>query len=121
MKRAAAAIAIAIVTGLMTGSAVQAQTPRQIEWVGDVPVMPGLAIESGLGFAFDSPEGRIVTIYLAGPVDEGALDRYYSQALDPLGWVPLAGRTWQREGETLTFRQVAAAGTTLWKITIRPD
>ena len=119
MKRATAAIAI--LCCLSWGATGLAQTPRQVEWVGDVPVMPGLEIEDGLGFAFESPEGRIVTIYLAGSVDAGALDRYYAQALDPLGWKARSGRTWQREGETLTFSQVSAAGATLWKITIRPE
>ena len=111
---------IAVSASIFAAAAV-AQTPRQVEWVGDVPVMPGLEIEGGLGFAFDSPEGRIVTIYLGGSVDREALARYYTQALDPLGWEPVSGGTWRREGETLTFSQVAAAGTTLWKITIRPE
>ena len=112
---------IAAFACLLAAGAASAQTPRQVEWVGDVPVMPGLEIEGGLGFAFDSPEGRIVTIYLGGSVDREALARYYTQALDPLGWEPVSGGTWRREGETLNFSQVAAAGTTLWKITIRPE
>ena len=119
MKRAAAILAA--LACLLPAAAAVAQAPKQIEWVGDLPVMPGLAIESGLGFAFDSPEGRIVTIYLGGAVDPAALDGYYAQALDPLGWEPLDSRAWRREGETLTFSQVSAAGATLWKVTIRPE
>ena len=119
MKRALPTIAAVLC--LLLGSAALAQTPRQVAWVGDLPVMPGLEIESGLGFAFDSPEGRIVTVYLAGAVEEAALDRYYAQALDPLGWELRSDGLWQREDEILAIRQVAAAGTTLWKITIRPE
>ena len=106
---------------LLWGAAALAESAKQVEWVGDVPLMPGLTVEGGLGFAFESPEGRIVAIYLAGSVDGETLTRYYTDALDPLGWKPLSGRVWRREGETLAFRQVTAAGTTLWKVTIQPE
>lgn len=118
MKRATAIVAALFCLGW--GNAAFSQTSAQVEWIGDVPVMPGLTIESGLGFAFSSPEGRIVTIYLAGSADAGEINRYYAQALDPLGWKPGSGGGWQREGEILTVQQVAAAGTRLWKIAIRP-
>ena len=36
---------------------------QQHRWVGDVPIMNGWRIEPELGFAFDSPNGRIVMIF----------------------------------------------------------
>ena len=35
----------------------------QHRWAGDVPIMNGLSVETELGFAFDSPNGRIVMIF----------------------------------------------------------
>ena len=36
---------------------------QQHSWVGDVPIMADLSVEPALGFAFDSPNGRIVMIF----------------------------------------------------------
>ena len=98
-----------------------AQTPPQVQWVGDVPIMPSLTIESSLGFAFDSPEGRIVTIYVSDTASADAVDIYYQQALHPLGWAYQGELSWQREGEFLRFERITAVGSSLWKITIRPE
>ena len=45
----------------------QAMVPAHAEtmqqgWVGDLPIMRGMRIEPELGFAFDSPGGRIVLV-----------------------------------------------------------
>ena len=48
----------------------------QHRWAGDVPIMNGLSIEPELGFAFDSPDGRIVMIFASStlpPSDHGVL------------------------------------------------
>lgn len=113
-----------IATGLMAAAisttSLAADLP-QVEWVGDLPIMPQLSVESGLGFAFDSPEGRIVTIYLSGDSDQAELAAYYGQALEPLGWQARGGLAWSRDGEALAFQPVTAGGSPLWKITIRPQ
>ena len=41
----------------------QAAQSQQHSWVGDVPIMADLSVEPALGFAFDSPNGRIVMIF----------------------------------------------------------
>ena len=46
---------------LLVGQLAKAET-QQHRWVGDVPIMQGWQIEPELGFAFDSPDGRIVMI-----------------------------------------------------------
>ena len=38
----------------------KAAQSQQHSWVGDVPIMADLSVEPALGFAFDSPNGRIV-------------------------------------------------------------
>ena len=57
---------------VMLATTVLAETPQQ-RWIGDVPIMETMTIESDLGFAFDSPDGRIVVIYVSGKVDKTAL------------------------------------------------
>lgn len=104
--------------GAATDSVAQIQQQR---WVGDVPIMPDMTIEPGLGFAFDSADGRIVTIYLSGTTDQSALLAYYTQALEPLGWRKANPRQWVRESEILEIKQTQAAGIALWKITLRPE
>lgn len=113
----------AMVMGLTAGLAldtVNAETQQQ-KWVGDVPIMPTLVIEKGLGFAFDNAEGRIVTIYLSGITGQAELTRYYTDALDPLGWKKVDQRKWSREAEILEIKETKAAGVALWKITLRPE
>ncbi|CAI8370414.1 MAG: Uncharacterised protein [SAR116 cluster bacterium MED-G04] len=115
-----------MITGMMIAAVLgsglaHAQSPKQVEWVGDLPVMPGLEIETGLGFAFDSPEGRIVTIYLSGDAQSPMVEDYYRGAMDPLGWVEKDRLKWQREGEVMMIQQVSAAGSQLWKLSIRPE
>lgn len=97
-----------------------ADTPQQ-RWVGDVPIMPSMTIEKGLGFAFDNADGRIVTIYLSGAEGQDAITAYYDQALDPLGWQKTEIRKWSRGKELLEIKKTKAAGVPLWKITLRPQ
>ena len=97
----------------------QTKAPAKAEWVGDVPIMPQLVIEPGLGFAFDNPEGRIVTIYIKGQAHADDIMAYYRQALAPLGWTQLEARLWTRGREHLMIIKTATAD--LWKIALRPQ
>ena len=97
---------------------VAADTPQQ-GWVGDLPIMQGMAIEPQLGFAFDSPEGRIVQVFATGPSENAAVIRYYNAALAGLGWAGADGR-WQRDGEVLVISQVKMASGRLWRIRLSP-
>ena len=115
-----------VVAGLLTVTfallpqSVKAETLDNAKWVGDVPIMPQLAIEPGLGFAFDNPEGRIVTIYLTGDANPNKVMAYYEQALIPLGWVKKDTYIWHRRNESLTINKTPSAIKALWKIMLRP-
>ena len=109
-----------ILIAVMMPASSHAETPDQAKWVGDVPIMPALTIEKGLGFAFDNPEGRIVTIYLNGDAHPDQVMAYYKQALIPLGWVQSTPNIWQRRNETLTINKTPSALKDLWKIMLRP-
>ena len=95
-----------------------ADTPQQ-GWVGDLPIMQGMTIEPQLGFAFDSPEGRIVQVFATGPSENTPVISYYNAALAGLGWAGADGR-WQRDGEVLVISQVEMASGRLWRIRLSP-
>ena len=102
---------------ILAGLAV-ADTPQK-GWVGDLPIMQGMAIEPQLGFAFDSPEGRIVQVFATGPSENAVVISYYNAALAGLGWAGADGR-WQRDGEVLVISQVKMASGRLWRIRLSP-
>ena len=105
---------------VMLTTPVLAETAQQ-RWIGDVPIMESMAIESDLGFAFDSPDGRIVVIYVSGDTDKTTLQEYYDMALIPLGWSVDADLIWNRESERLTITTAQVGDANLWKITIMPE
>lgn len=112
-------VLLSILILLLMTTALRAETPQQ-RWIGDVPVMPGMDIETDLGFAFDSPDGRIVVIYASGQLASAELAHYYDMALPPLGWKSASALIWTREGEQLMITSAKASGAPLWKITIMP-
>ena len=102
----------------LIGQPVKAETPQH-RWAGDVPIMQSWQIEPELGFAFDSPEGRIVQVFATGPDDLAAVIAYYNDALSGLGWSGQGGR-WNRGDEALTISQVKMATGMLWRIRLNP-
>ena len=114
-------VSVGMVTApLLITKAAYADDALQAKWVGDLPIMPQLQIEKNLGFAFDTPEGRIVTIYLSGGVDNSAVQEYYEIAMPPLGWSQEKPLNWHREGDHLAIIATTTSSQKLWKITIRP-
>ena len=81
---------------LMLAKPVMAETAQQ-RWIGDVPIMDSMTIESDLGFAFDSPDGRIVVIYVSGMSNQSHLQDYYDMALIP--WDGLCRQSWNGNGK----------------------
>jgi len=93
---------------------------QQTGWVGDLPIMDGMVIEPELGFAFDSPGGRIVLVFAASGAGEGGVLSFYNSALASLGWVGGDG-SWQRGEENLTLAQVDTSVGRLWRIRLSPN
>ena len=115
-------IKIITTTLLMSiASSIAVAESKQAKWIGDLPIMPKLQIEQGIGFAFDSSEGRIVTIFLSGDTTKIEIEKYYKNAMEPLGWMQLDSAKWAREDEILKIEETEALSTKLWKITIRPN
>ena len=102
----------------LIGQPVQAET-QQHRWAGDVPIMQGWKIEPELGFAFDSPNGRIVMIFASTPADEDDIMAFYGQTLAQLGWTGGAGN-WVRDAENLVIGEVQTARGALWRLMLQP-
>ena len=105
--------------GFDAGKASDGKTAQQ-RWIGDVPIMDSMTIESDLGFAFDSPDGRIVVIYV-GDVQSIPPAGLQDMALIPLGWAMLAELEWKRESERLVITPAKVGDANLWKIAIMPE
>ena len=116
--RAMPAVILCVWSMIILAGTATADTPQQ-GWVGDLPIMQGMAIEPQLGFAFDSPEGRIVQVFATGPSENTSVISYYNAALAGLGWAGADGR-WQRDGEVLVISQVEMASGRLWRIRLSP-
>ena len=104
---------------LLVMAPAHADTPQQ-QWVGDLPIMEGMTIEPELGFAFDSPSGRIVLVFAAATDNESAILAYYDAALASLGWQG-GGGNWNRGSESLTLGQVDTSVGRLWRIRLSPN
>ena len=91
----------------------------QHRWAGDVPIMNGLAIEPELGFAFDSPNGRIVMIFASATAPTSKIMAFYGSTLVQLGWIGGKGN-WVREEEKLEIGIVQTARGPLWRIMLQP-
>ena len=103
---------------LLIGQPAKAET-QQHRWAGDVPIMQGWQIEPELGFAFDSPDGRIVMIFASTLADEDDIMTFYGQTLAQLGWTGGAGN-WVRDEEKLVIGKVQTARGTLWRLMLQP-
>ena len=112
-------VIICAVTVVCVAGPINTAVAQQDQWVGDVPIMKGLAVEPELGFAFDSPSGRVVMIFLSTESDSEDLYKFYDSALGNLGWSGGRGE-WERGSETLSLEQVQTAVGTLWRIMVRP-
>lgn len=102
----------------LIGKPAKAET-QQHRWAGDVPIMQGWKIEPELGFAFDSPNGRIVMIFASTSADEDDIMAFYGQTLAQLGWTGGAGN-WVRDAEKLVIGEVQTARGALWRLMLQP-
>ena len=98
----------------------QAAQSQQHSWVGDVPIMADLSVEPALGFAFDSPNGRIVMIFASSTANAEDILGFYNESLAAIGWVGGDGE-WRREAETLIISEVSTAAGRLWRLMVRPN
>ena len=111
---------IGLLTTVMIVMPLSASDAPQQRWVGDLPIMDGMTIEPELGFAFDSPGGRIVLVFVASDEPMGDVMAFYNVALESLGWIGGDG-AWTRRNESLSLAQVETSGGRLWRIRLSPN
>jgi hypothetical protein len=102
----------------LIGQPAKAETQQHL-WAGDVPIMQGWKIEPELGFAFDSPNGRIVMIFASTSAGEDDIMAFYGQTLAQLGWTG-GGGNWVRDAEKLVIGEVQTARGALWRLMLQP-
>ena len=88
--------------------------------VADLPLMPGLADPADAALVFDAPGGRIVELAATGAVAAAAVREFYGATLPQLGWQPLGGDRWSREGEELGLEIESTAGVVTVRFSIAP-
>ena len=98
----------------------QAAESQQHSWVGDLPIMPALSVEPALGFAFDSPNGRIVMVFASSAAAAPDIMRFYNKSLPAIGWTGGDG-SWRRGSEALLISEVTTAAGRLWRLMVRPQ
>jgi len=69
--------------------------------IPDLPIMPVLTADPGAGVVFDTPAGRIVSVFAKGKVAPASVLDYYGGALPQLGWQPDGKARFRRETERL--------------------
>ena len=105
--------------GVMSACKIACADTLQHRWAGDVPIMSGFAIEPELGFAFDSPNGRIVMIFASSAAAAPDIMRFYNESLPAIGWMGGDGN-WRRDSEVLLISEVTTAAGRLWRLMVRP-
>ena len=109
---------VVVAFGSMLQNPAAAQS-QQHSWVGDVPITADLSVEPALGFAFDSPNGRIVMIFASSTANATDILGFYNESLAAIGWVGGDGE-WRRGPETLVISEVSTAAGRLWRLMVRP-
>ena len=94
------------------------QTKETVQ--NDIGHVPTESIEPELGFAFDSPDGRIVMIFASSTVPASKIMGFYGSTLAQLGWGGGNGN-WIRGIEKLVIGAVQTARGPLWRIMLQPN
>ncbi len=89
--------------------------------IEDLPLMGGLAEVADAGVSFDKPEGRIVTGYAHGPLDEARVRGFYRETLPQLGWEAAGRDLYLREGEALSLDFLGRDGDLTVRYTLQPQ
>ena len=90
-----------IALAALASMALMAAGEAYFDEIPDLPVMPALTADPGAGIVFDTPSGRIVSVFATGRVAPASVLDYYGGALPQLGWRPAGEARFRRETERL--------------------
>ncbi len=89
--------------------------------ISDLPVFEGLTVKDDLNTVFDSPEGRVVDVYMEGAAEKAdAANSFYASTLPELGWKKRGTSSYERGDEQLNLSSETSSGTVTLKFSIRP-
>ena len=92
---------------------------KRTGWFSDVPLIDGVVVDVQLSFAFDSPSGRILALFLQTKVADKELFSSYRGTLSAIGWMEFDGR-YVKGDELLSLEKIEVEGKALWRLTIIP-
>ena len=81
--------------------ALTAAAENYFDEIPDLPLMPALTADPGTGVVFDTPAGRIISVFAKGKVAPTSVLDFYGGALPQLGWQPAGKAQFRRETERL--------------------
>ena len=96
-----------------------ATAAEKTAWFSDIPVIADTKVNAQLSFAFDSPAGRILVLYLESDVADAQLRAAYTQTFAAIGWSEDGGRL-VKEGEQLHLERIQAQNKMYWRLTLLP-
>ena len=88
--------------------------------IPDLPLMPALTVDPGASMVFDTPAGRIVSVFANGKVAPTSVLKFYSGALPQLGWNPNGNAQFTRETERLHIKFIYNSGVLTVRFMLSP-
>ena len=88
-------------------------------WFSDVPLINNVTVDTQLSFAFDSPSGRILVLYLQTQAEDKDIQVSYHNTLAAIGWTKRDDK-FVKDDELLRLEKINVGGKLLWRLTIIP-
>ena len=88
-------------------------------WFSDIPVIAETTVNPELSFAFDSPSGRILVLFLETEAADDTIASAYERTLTAFGWVEQAGR-FMKQDEQLLLEKINVQNKMVWRLTLLP-
>ena len=111
------AIGIFAVMAMLANTAISAA--EKTGWFSDIPVIAETTVNAEISFAFDSPSGRILVLFLDTSADDETISAAYNKTLTALGWVEEDGR-FLKQDEQLKLEKLNAENQGVWRLTLLP-
>ena len=88
-------------------------------WFSDVPLINSVTVDTQLSFAFDSPSGRILVLYLQTQAEDKDIQVSYHNTLTAIGWTKRNDQ-FVKGDELLRLEKINVGGNLFWRLTIIP-
>ena len=112
-----------LISGLVAGLLMLAHpfqaTAEKTGWFSDIPVLAETKVNAELSFAFDSPSGRILVLFLETEAADDTISSAYRETLSAIGWAEEAGR-FMKQGEQLRLEKINIQNQMVWRLTLLP-